>query len=135
MRRVVFDTNVWVSLAITPEGTCGELLQRLSALGNEVFTSGVLLDELVRVARRKLGYTAEEARELRDFVRSMATVVEPKERVRVITQKDDDNRVLECALAAEADCIVSGDTRHLLPLGRFRDIPIRSSRNVLDQLG
>jgi predicted nucleic acid-binding protein len=32
--------------------------------------------------------------------------------------------ILECALSAEADCIVTGDKKHLLSLGRFKDIPI-----------
>ena len=34
------------------------------------------------------------------------------------------SRVLECAAAAGADAIVTGDTRHLLPLGSFQEIPI-----------
>ena len=134
MPRVVFDTNVWVSLAITPEGTCGELLCRLVTAGGEVFTSDVLLNELVRVVRRKLRYGDDEIRDLVDFVRATATIVEPKETVRVITEKDDDNRVLECAIAADADYIVSGDTKHLLPLRVFQGIPIRAPRTVLDQL-
>lgn len=36
----------------------------------------------------------------------------------------DDDHVLACALAADADLIVSGDKRHLLPLGNYLDIPI-----------
>jgi predicted nucleic acid-binding protein len=32
--------------------------------------------------------------------------------------------VLECAIAADADCIVSGDKKHLLPLREFRGIKI-----------
>src|SRR3989338_1605226 len=134
MPRVVFDTNVWVSLAITPEGTCGELLRRLVTAGGEVFTSDVLLNELVRVVRRKLRYGDDEVGDLVDFVRAMATVIEPKETVRVITEKDDDNRVLECVIAADVGYIVSGDTKHLLPLRVFEWIPVHAPRTVLDQL-
>jgi predicted nucleic acid-binding protein len=39
--------------------------------------------------------------------------------------------VLECALAAKADYIVSGDRRHLLPLKAFRGIPIVSPAEFL----
>ena len=42
--------------------------------------------------------------------------------------------VLECALAAEADCIVSGDKRHLLPLKVFRGIPIIRPADFLRRL-
>ena len=40
------------------------------------------------------------------------------------TPDPDDEMILECALAAEADYIVSGDKRHLLALRQFRGIPI-----------
>jgi len=36
-----------------------------------------------------------------------------------VAAKDDDNRVLECAVAACADYLVTGDKEHLLP---FRSI-------------
>jgi predicted nucleic acid-binding protein len=42
--------------------------------------------------------------------------------------------ILECALAAEADYIVSGDKRHLLPLRQFRGIPIVSPPDFLRRL-
>ena len=42
--------------------------------------------------------------------------------------------VLECALAGEADYIVSGDKKHLLPLRQFRDIPIVSPAEFLRRL-
>ena len=46
----------------------------------------------------------------------------------------DDEMILECALAAEADYIVSGDKRHLLPLRQFRGIPIVSPPDFLRRL-
>ena len=42
--------------------------------------------------------------------------------------------VLECALAGEADYIVSGDKKHLLPLRQFREIPIVSPAEFLRRL-
>jgi predicted nucleic acid-binding protein len=42
--------------------------------------------------------------------------------------------ILECALAAEADFIVSGDKKHLLVLRRFRGIPIVSPAEFLRRL-
>ena len=46
-------------------------------------------------------------------------------------EDEPDNRILECALAARADTVVTGD-RHLLKLKRFRDILIASPRQFLD---
>jgi predicted nucleic acid-binding protein len=45
-----------------------------------------------------------------------------------------DHRVLECALAARADFLVTGDKKHLHPLKRFRGIRILSPRAFLDEL-
>jgi predicted nucleic acid-binding protein len=42
--------------------------------------------------------------------------------------------ILDCALAAEADHIVSGDKRHLLPLRQFRGIPIVIASDFLRRL-
>jgi predicted nucleic acid-binding protein len=44
-----------------------------------------------------------------------------------------DNKFLDAALAANADCLVSGDA-HLLDLKSFRDIPILTARQFMDRL-
>lgn len=53
-----------------------------------------------------------------------AELVFPTDRATGATADPDDEMVLECALAGEADFIVTGDKKHLLPLRQFRDIPI-----------
>lgn len=42
-----------------------------------------------------------------------------------------DNRILECAITAEADYIVTGDKNHLLPLKRYKNIRILSPSEFL----
>jgi len=51
----------------------------------------------------------------------MAVVVEPHQRIALIKEKDSDNCILECAVAGEADFLVSGDTKHIVPLKVFRE--------------
>ena len=46
----------------------------------------------------------------------MATLVDPTDRIALVTAKDDDNRILECAVAACAVDLVTGDKEHVLPL-------------------
>jgi len=48
----------------------------------------------------------------------------------VVEDDPSDNKILECALEAEADYIVSGD-RHLLDLREYRGIKILSSGEFL----
>lgn len=49
-----------------------------------------------------------------------AEVVVPHKRLRVLTDNPD-NRILECAEAGGADCIVTGD-KAMLKLGAYEDI-------------
>lgn len=64
-----------------------------------------------------------------------ATLVFAAERARGATADPGDEMVLECALAADAEVIVTGDKKHLLPLRRFRDIEIIPPREFLRRLG
>jgi hypothetical protein len=50
----------------------------------------------------------------------------------VVTEDPADNRILECALAAGSDTIVTGD-RHLLKLGRFGDAKILTPAQFLER--
>ena len=54
---------------------------------------------------------------------SMSTIVVPKEKLTLVKDDPDDNKILECAIAGNVDCIVSND-KHLLKLKKFRNIPI-----------
>ena len=66
-------------------------------------------------------------------MRDFAVIVSPKSKVFAIREKDADNRILECGLAAKADVIVTGNMRHIRPLGRFRGIDILTPREFLDK--
>ena len=63
-----------------------------------------------------------------------AIEVDPPRSVSVIREKDDDNRILECALSARAHYLVSGDRRHLLPLRKFRGVSIVTPAEVMELL-
>jgi predicted nucleic acid-binding protein len=56
--------------------------------------------------------------------------VTPRRRVNAVKDDPDDNRILECALAARADVIVSGDG-HLLRLTAYEGITILTPRSFL----
>ena len=65
---------------------------------------------------------------------SFGLLVIPTENLRIVANDPDDDRILECALAANANVIVSGD-QHLLKLGRFRTISITTPRQFLGSHG
>lgn len=69
-----------------------------------------------------------------DLLRTSADMVFPVERASGATPDPFDEMVLECALAAGVEAIVSGDKKHLLVLQEFRGIPILSPGELLQQM-
>jgi predicted nucleic acid-binding protein len=63
-----------------------------------------------------------------------AELVFTVERAAGATADADDEMILECGLAAEADSIISGNKKHLLPLRQFRGMPIVSPAEFLRKI-
>jgi hypothetical protein len=94
-----------------------------------ISTSTILLDELSRVLRDRFEYSAEKVAEIRQRLERLCTLIEPTERITDCSDPDD-NRVLECAVTAEAGFIVTGDNA-LLRLNPFRNIQILTAAQFL----
>jgi putative PIN family toxin of toxin-antitoxin system len=114
--RVVLDTNVLLSALAFPGSKPDQVLQRIRQGEVTLFLSAFILAELERILRDKFRFTTRQTDERVAVIRRMATLVEPTERIALVVAKDDDNRILECAVAARADYLVTGDKEHLLPL-------------------
>jgi uncharacterized protein len=110
--RLVFDTNVVVSAALKPEG-----LQRTAFLlaisrPARLYVSQPILDEYAEVlVRRELRIRKSVARQLLDLIRNRSFLVKPRYSLRQAADPDDDI-FLECADAARADYLVTGNQRH-----------------------
>ncbi len=134
MIRVVADTNVYVS-AIVFGGTCEGILALAKAGAVELFMSPAIQRELKAVLTQTFGWTQSQIREALAEVHTLASLVRPSVRLSEILAHDQDHRILECALAARADFLVTGDKKHLQPLKTFRGTRIVSPREFLDLLG
>ena len=80
-----------------------------------------------------IGFAADEVRATLDAVGEIVEVVEPDCRVSLIQAKESDNRILECALEAKVDVIVTGNMKHIRPLGSIQGIAILTPREFLDK--
>ena len=130
MVRVVADTNVFIS-ALMFGGLPGTFLDLALLQSFLLVTSPALLDELDEKLHLKFGLSPNDADLVRAQLQSSAVVVKPTVILAVIKDDPDDNRVLECAAAGEANYIVSGD-RHLLQLRSYEGIPILTVRHFMD---
>jgi putative PIN family toxin of toxin-antitoxin system len=130
--RVVLDTNVLISGLAFPGSKPDQILSRIRRGDPELFISPFILSELDRVLREKFRFTKREAAIRVHAIRAIARLIRPMERMTVVTANDDDNRILECAAAAQADFLVTGDTKHLLPLVSYRGAKIVTPTQFLD---
>jgi predicted nucleic acid-binding protein len=69
---------------------------------------------------------------MRAEVATFTKRVSSAETLDVVKADPDDNRILECAVGAGSDVIVTGDA-HLLQLGAHRDIKIMKVADFLGQ--
>lgn len=131
--RFVLDTNVIVSGLNFPgnERRCIELA---SADGYELCISQFILEELADILQRKFRWEAPRVERTIAALLEAAIVVEPTARVTEIRRDQDDNRILECAVAAYAEYLVTGDKRDLLPLKEFRGVKIVSATEFLNAM-
>ena len=127
--KVVFDTNILVSPLVFPGGRGDAALRRILEEQDQLIISKPILDELLRVLGSKFSRDFEELSHVAVFLSDLAVTVHPRRRLRVV-KDEPDNRILECALTARAEAIVTGH-RALLTLGEYRGVRIISLRTYL----
>jgi len=132
MLRAVLDTNIYISGLLFPKGNPRSILTRAESGEFLIFTSAAIQAETERILLEKFRLSQEEVAFACGKLWRFSLVVEAAVKVEACDDPDDD-KVLECALAAKADYIVSGDN-DLLRLVAFQGIPIVRVRAFLDLL-
>ncbi len=137
--RLMLDTNVVVA-GLLWNGPPRRLLDwAIEGETVELFSSPVLLDELAHT----LGYPKFSTRvdssgtniaALVAHYAALVSLVMPASVPRVVANDADDDHVIAAAVAARAELIVTGDRKHLLPIGSHRGIAIVTAREVIDRL-
>ena len=122
--RVTVDTNVLISSLIATGGSADQVIQLVREGEMEMVLSKFILDELARVLTQKFELPAQAVQSAVDRFQRLAIIVEPRTVVTVIKEKQDDNRILECAIAGRVDFLITGDKKHILPLTSIQGIPI-----------
>ena len=127
--KVVFDTNVFVSAFIVPGSRSEHAFLLAQRHAVELYSSVRILTEIARVLRTKFHQPEKDITAALKLISRAASIVRP---VRTITLLDDrpGNRILECAVTAQTNVIVTGD-HHLLKLRTFEGIAIVRMADVL----
>jgi putative PIN family toxin of toxin-antitoxin system len=125
MLKVTLDTNVLVSGTFW-EGEAYRIIQMVESGKIRCFVSKEILDEYSRVlhSREIIEKADEHHLAIKSAIIKMieiCQIVEPKSKVSAVKDDPDDNKILECALEAKADYIVTYDN-HILKMGEFEGI-------------
>lgn len=94
------------------------------------------MNELERILTEKLRFAPERWREVETFLTDLAvdSTPAPEGAAEAVTGDPDDDQILACAVAAGVEILVSGDRKHLLPLGAHRGTRILTPQALLAEL-
>jgi putative PIN family toxin of toxin-antitoxin system len=119
---VTADANIHIS-SLVFRGVPRQLIDAAEQGKFELAISDQLIAEIQRVLTLKFAWSEEAISEMILQLTGCTTLVHPTETLDAVPSDPDDNRVLECAVAANSRYIVTGDN-DLLRLGSFRSIQI-----------
>jgi hypothetical protein len=139
MLRVVIEMNVIVSGILSRKGALAEVLNAWRERRFLLLSSSALVAEVRAVMKYPRIYKKYHLSD--DDIEQTITLLEHDSLLVAgdadvtgsVPDDPKDEMFLACALDGQADIVVSGD-HHLLDLGVFRDIPIITARQFLDQL-
>lgn len=132
--KVVLDTNIYLSGLIFPGSNPALILDLAQKRKFELYCSDFILEEIRRNLIIKFGYSETVAEQFIEEILKIVKIIIPREKVDMIKNKEDDNRILECALAAKADYLVTGDKKHILPLRQNAETEIISATGFIEKL-
>lgn len=111
MIRAVIDTNVLVSAFLSPGGSAALILQAIIEGLIPIFLTDDIAQEYADVLNRpRFAFDPDTVRVTLDHIHRHAEFVEPNLSAPV-SPDPDDTMFLQCAVAAQADVIVTGNLR------------------------
>jgi len=131
--KVVIDTNVFVS-GLTFKGKPREVLDLIWRGDIEACISSFILKELEETLRKDFSWDRDQIKHTIEKIKARTILIQPKNKVSVIKENDDDNRILECAIEGTVQYLISGDRKHLLPLKEYQGTKIISPSDFLKLL-
>jgi putative PIN family toxin of toxin-antitoxin system len=129
--KAVLDTNVVVSANLVDEGPSAAILDLAINKAILMVVSPPVLEEYEKVLQRpRLKLDPAQVAAVMALIRKNGVLVHPTVRATSAKGDESDNRFLECAGAAQADYIVTGNTKHFPEL--FEQSRVVTPRQFID---
>lgn len=131
MTKAVLDINVFIS-ALFWKGAPHRIFKRMLKGEFLNFTSPQILEELKRKLLDKFRLPPERVKEFLEIIIFASQIVYPESKLNIVEKDPSDNKIIECAIEAQASFIVSGD-KHLLDIKGYKGIKMVSPREFSSQ--
>ena len=122
--KIVLDTNIYIAAALSNSGFSEDILKQ--AAKTNVFIVVISEEILLEIQGKlydKFHWIGKDVERFINRIRKFALVAETTDKILTITRDPEDNKILECAVAGEADIIVTLD-QDLIKLKKFKGIAI-----------
>ena len=132
--KITVDTNVLISATFW-YGDSERIIEKIESKDIELVLSKEIIEEFARVLnyrdiKEKIKNKNLEIKRTVEKIISISKIVEPLEKLNIVNEDPDDNKILECAKSGEVDFIVSSDN-HLLKLKEFGSIKIVTPKEFI----
>jgi putative PIN family toxin of toxin-antitoxin system len=127
--KIVLDTNVYISAAILGR-VCEEIVQTCRFSNLQVFISKDIIDEIEDKLSYKFLWQDEQINLFLESIMEFCQIVKVNEKLTYIKDDPDDDKILECAVSADCNFIISGD-KHLLKLKSYETMKILNPADFL----
>jgi putative PIN family toxin of toxin-antitoxin system len=134
LRVAVFDTNILLSALFSLHGKAFHCLALAKTGIVQAVTCQEILQEFQEKLEGKFSYSTQRARAAVDAVQQCSQLVTITHNLKAVVADPDDDKIVECAVVGGATHIVTGDRRHLLPMGSYQGISIISPADFLTLL-
>jgi len=132
--KVVLDTNIFLSALLFPKSKPAKIVELARDRKFILIISRFFIEEIKKNLVVKFDYSESLSNKLINEILKYAEIVEPGQKIAIIKEKKSDNRILECAVAAKADYLVSGDKKHILPPKKIRRVKIVSATEFITKV-
>ncbi len=130
--KVVLDTNIFISSTYWM-GDSHKIIQLALDKKIEVYTSIEILKELEKVLKRDFEEEDKFIERQIALILEYSKIVNPINKIVMVKDDPDDDKIIECAMESGVDYIISQD-KHLLNLNGVLEIKILKPKDFLDMI-
>lgn len=120
--KLVLDTNIYIA-AFLNKGLASQVLKLAQKGKLELYVSPAILNELEGKLQTKFKIGPDKINQFTQLILMAGQIVYPVKKHKVVQEDPDDNILINCAVQAQANLIVSMD-KHLTKLKQFENIGI-----------